>query len=288
LNDIDGTAFAVWAPNAEGVSVVGDFNSWDGRLHQMRVLGSSGIWEIFLPDITPGIRYKIEIRTRDGHRILRADPYARFAEVPPATASITYESSYAFSDEKWIKEREESEPFKRPLSVYEVHLASWKRKGPDGDELLSYRELAKPLADHVSKLGFTHVELMPIMEHPFGGSWGYQVTGYYAPTSRHGTPDDFRYLVDHLHQRGIGVLLDWVPAHFPRDEFALGRFDGTPLYEHAATVCGSMPWPPCSTSTTAARRVSGFPISTGAARISNPSPFCANSTRSCTGASPAS
>jgi 1,4-alpha-glucan branching enzyme len=241
LGGTDGTAFAVWAPNAEGVSVVGDFNTWDGRLHQMRVLGSSGIWEIFLPGVAPGVRYKIEIRTRDGHRILRADPYARWAEAPPATASVIHESNYSFSDEQWMRERREGDLFRRPLSIYEVHLGSWMRKGKNGRQSLTYRELAEPLADYVSKLGFTHVELMPIMEHPFGGSWGYQVSGYYAPTSRYGDPDDFRYLVDHLHQRGIGVLLDWVPAHFPRDEFALGRFDGTPLYEHADPRQGEHP-----------------------------------------------
>jgi 1,4-alpha-glucan branching enzyme len=241
VNGIEGVAFAVWAPNAVGVSVVGDFNSWDGRLHQMRVLGSSGIWEIFLPDIPLGSHYKIEIRTRGGHRILRADPYALWAEVPPKTASIVHESDFKFWDKQWMEERAQSEPYRKPLSIYELQLGSWRRSGPHGEETLGYRELAKPLAEYVRDLGFTHVELMPVMEHPFGGSWGYQVTGYYAPTSRHGTPDDLRFLIDHLHRNGIGVILDWVPAHFPRDDFALGRFDGTPLYEHADPRQGEHP-----------------------------------------------
>ncbi len=234
----EGTSFAVWAPNAQGVRVVGDFNSWDGRLHPMRSLGSSGVWELFLPEIGPGARYKYEIVTLQGHLQLRADPYAQATEVPPATASVVYQPSYEWGDDAWMTERAERTHVREPLSVYEVHLGSWKRA--DGGPL-SYRDLAHQLAEHVTSLGFTHVEFMPLAEHPFGGSWGYQVTGHFAPTARHGEPDDFRYLVDHLHQHGIGVIVDWVPAHFPKDEFALARFDGTALYEHEDPRKGEHP-----------------------------------------------
>ena len=224
-----GVAFAVWAPNAGGVRVVGEFNSWDGRLHPMRSLGGSGVWELFIPELGPGTRYKYEIVGADGRLMLRADPYAQATEVPPETASVVYESTYEWGDDAWLADRARRSHVTEPLSVYEVHAGSWRHQ--DGRPL-GYRELAHQLADHVSALGFTHVEFMPVAEHPFGGSWGYQVTGHFAPTSRFGEPDDFRYLVDHLHQRGIGVIVDWVPAHFPKDEFALARFDGMALYEH--------------------------------------------------------
>jgi len=223
LGDVVGTAFAVWAPNARAVRVIGDFNHWQGATHAMRSLGDSGVWELFVPGVGAGTRYKFEILGRDGSWRQKADPLAKGTEVPPATASVVVESHFAWSDDEWISARSSSDPHTGPLSIYEVHLGSW-RQG------LSYRDLATQLTDYVLDLGFTHVELMPVSEHPFGGSWGYQVSSYYAPTSRFGHPDDFRFLVDTLHSAGIGVLLDWVPAHFPKDEWALARFDGTPLY----------------------------------------------------------
>jgi 1,4-alpha-glucan branching enzyme len=225
LGEIRGTSFAVWAPNARAVRVVGDFNYWQGATHALRTLGSSGVWELFVPGVGPGERYKFQILGRDGAWREKADPMARGTELPPATASVVVESTHEWSDDQWLAARAAIDPHTRPMSVYEVHLASW-RQG------LSYRDLATELTEYVTSLGFTHVELLPVAEHPFGGSWGYQVSSYYAPTSRFGHPDDFRYLVDRLHQAGIGVILDWVPAHFPKDEWALGRFDGTPLYEH--------------------------------------------------------
>ncbi len=238
---VDGVAFSVWAPNARAVRVVGDWNGWDGRVHPMRLLGASGVWELFVPLVEPGARYKFEVVGADGRLTLRADPMARFAEVPPSTASIVVgPSSHEWADDEWMAARP-AQPFDGRLSVYEVHLASWRRNPLEGNRSLTYRELAVELADHVEALGFTHVELLPVAEHPFGGSWGYQVTGYYAPTSRFGTPDDFRFLVDTLHQRGIGVIVDWVPAHFPRDDFALARFDGTALYEHDDPRQGAHP-----------------------------------------------
>jgi 1,4-alpha-glucan branching enzyme len=229
-----GTAFAVWAPNARGVRVVGDFNYWDGRAHPMRSLGGAGVWELYVPGVSPGTRYKYSICGPDGVWREKADPMATLAETPPATASVVYESTYEWSDGEWMTARAARQPVTSPLSVYEVHLGSW-RPG------LSYRQLAAELAAYVTDLGFTHVEFLPVAEHPFGGSWGYQVTSYYAPTSRYGTPDDFRFLVDTLHQAGIGVIVDWVPAHFPRDSWALAEFDGTPLYEHADPRLGSHP-----------------------------------------------
>jgi 1,4-alpha-glucan branching enzyme len=232
--DITGTSFAVWAPNAQGVRIVGDFNYWDGRAHPMRSLGSSGVWELFVPDIGDGTRYKYEILGRDGVWRQKADPMAFLAETPPATASVVFTSGHDWQDDAWMARRPERDAHDSPMSAYEVHLGSW-RKG------LSYRELAEQLVDYVQELGFTHVEFMPVAEHPFGGSWGYQVTSYYAPTSRFGSPDDFRYLVDRLHQAGIGVIIDWVPAHFPKDAWALARFDGTPLYEHADPRRGEHP-----------------------------------------------
>jgi 1,4-alpha-glucan branching enzyme len=230
-----GVAFAVWAPSAQGVRVVGDFTGWgahDGW--PMRSLGASGIWEIFVPGASVGHRYKYRILGRDGAWREKADPLAARTEVPPATASVVYESTYDWKDADWLQRRAQTRLFEEPMSVYEVHLGSW-RPG------LSYRELADQLTEYVTDLGFTHVEFLPVMEHPFGGSWGYQVTGFYAPTARFGDPDDFRYLVDRLHQAGIGVILDWVPAHFPRDEWALARFDGTPLYEHGDPRRGEHP-----------------------------------------------
>ncbi len=241
VQGVVGVAFAVWAPNAAGVSVVGDFNGWDGRLNMMRMLGSSGIWEIFVPDLMPGTRYKYEIRTRDGALMLKTDPFATWMEVPPGTASIVYRVIQPFTDEDWIKHRATRDALRSPISIYEVHLGSWRRVPAEGNRSLTYREMAHELGDYVTDLGFTHVELMPVMEHPFAGSWGYQVTGYFAPTARFGTPDDFRYLIDSLHSRGIGVILDWVPAHFPTDAFSLARFDGTALYEHLDPRSGFQP-----------------------------------------------
>ncbi len=241
---MDGTAFAVWAPNAKAVRVVGDWNSWDGRLHPMRSLGASGVWELFVPGVAPGARYKYELVTADNRLVLKADPMAFSAEVPPATASVvTAPPAYEWTDGDWLEARSRVDLLRSPMSVYELHLGSWRYTddGSGGRRPLDYRELAEQLPEHVATLGFTHVELMPVAEHPFSGSWGYQVTGYYAPTSRFGSPDDFRALVDALHRRGIGVIVDWVPAHFPRDEFALARFDGTALYEHDDPRRGSHP-----------------------------------------------
>jgi 1,4-alpha-glucan branching enzyme len=231
---VRGTSFAVWAPNAHGVRVIGDFNHWDGRGHPMRSLGGSGVWELLIPGVEPGARYKYEIRGPDGQWRRKADPMANATEAPPATASVVYASSYQWQDTDWMAARGRREPTRQPLSIYEVHLGSW-RPG------LTYRQLAEELTGYVTDMGFTHVEFLPVAEHPFGGSWGYQVTSYYAPTARFGHPDDFRYLVDRLHQAGIGVILDWVPAHFPRDDWALARFDGTALYEHADPRQGEHP-----------------------------------------------
>ncbi|WP_326591514.1 1,4-alpha-glucan branching enzyme [Streptomyces brevispora] len=223
---VTGTRFTVWAPNARGVRVAGDFNYWDGTGFPMRSLGSSGVWELFLPAIGEGALYKFDICRPDGSHTLRADPMARHAEVPPANASVVTASHHVWRDQEWMARRGDVPVHEAPLSVYEVHLPSW-RPG------LTYRQLSEQLPAYVRDLGFTHVELMPVSEHPFGGSWGYQVTGFFAPTSRMGTPDDFRFLVDALHRAGIGVIVDWVPAHFPRDEWALAEFDGRPLYEHS-------------------------------------------------------
>ena len=239
-----GTAFAVWAPNARAVRVVGDWNSWDGRLHPMRSLGQSGVWELYVPGVGPGARYKYELVGADNRLVLKADPMALSAEVPPATASVvTAAPAHEWNDREWLDARAVADLIGSPLSIYEVHLGSWRwtDDGAGGRRPLTYRELADQLPQHVASLGFTHVELMPVAEHPFSGSWGYQVTGYYAPTSRYGTPDDFRALVDALHRRGIGVIVDWVTAHFPRDDFALARFDGTALYEHEDPRRGSHP-----------------------------------------------
>jgi 1,4-alpha-glucan branching enzyme len=222
---VSGVSFAVWAPNARAVRVTGDLNGWDGAQHAMRSLGSSGVWELFVPGLTAGSTYKYEILTADGHWIEKADPMARQAEVPPATASVVTESSYAWADDAWIAARSARTVHDAPMSTYELHLGSWR-------EGLGYVAAADALVDYVRDMGFTHVEFLPLAEHPFGGSWGYQVSGYYAPTSRFGSPDELRFLIDRLHQAGIGVIMDWVPGHFPKDAFALARFDGAPLYEH--------------------------------------------------------
>jgi 1,4-alpha-glucan branching enzyme len=234
LGEVEGTAFAVWAPNARAVRVVGDLNHWQGVSHAMRSLGDCGVWEIFVPGVGAGARYKFEILGSDGHWRQKADPLAKGTEVPPATASVVVESVFSWGDDPWIEARRTHDAHGGPMSIYEVHLGSW-RQG------LSYRDLASQLTEYVLDLGFTHVEFLPVSEHPFGGSWGYQVSSYYAPTSRFGHPDDFRYLVDTLHRAGIGVLLDWVPAHFPKDEWALARFDGGPLYEHPDPQRGEQP-----------------------------------------------
>jgi 1,4-alpha-glucan branching enzyme len=233
VEKVGGVLFSVWAPNAERVSVVGDFNRWDGRIHPMRVRGGSGVWELFIPDIQPGVPYKFEIRNRNsGEILLKSDPYGRAFEQRPKTASLVIEPSvYEWQDEEWLQARAQADWLHAPMSIYEVHLGSWQR-GVEG-EFLSYRELGKRLVDYVLEMGYTHIELLPISEHPYDPSWGYQTTGYYAPTSRFGEPDDFRWLVDHCHRNGIGVFLDWVPAHFPKDAHGLARFDGEPLYEHA-------------------------------------------------------
>ena len=226
MGEVHGTSFAVWAPNARAIRLTGDFNHWDGTAYPMRALGSSGIWELFVPGVGENATYKYEILGADGYRRSKADPLARATECPPATASVVTRSHYTWSDQEWMDTRaRNTSPQDGPMSIYEVHLGSW-RQG------LSYTELAEHLVNYVRDIGFTHVEFLPVAEHPYGPSWGYQVTGYYAPTSRFGSPDEFRYLVDRLHQEGIGVIVDWVPAHFPKDGFALGRFDGQPLYEH--------------------------------------------------------
>jgi 1,4-alpha-glucan branching enzyme len=234
VGGIDGTLFAVWAPNAERVSVVGDFNAWDGRCHPMRIRGQSGVWELFLPEMRVG-PYKFELRNRETGDIgLKSDPYAKFTERRPATASLIMpESGYIWGDQDWLADRSRRDWKSAPMSTYEVHLGSWRRRGDN--HFLNYGELASQLVGYVTKLGFTHVELLPVSEHPLDESWGYQTTGYFSPTSRHGTPDEFRAFVDHCHQQNVGVLLDWVPAHFPRDAHALAKFDGTSLYEYHDT-----------------------------------------------------
>ena len=228
--DADGAHFAVWAPNAQAVSVIGEFNGWDPAAHPLNPRwDSSGIWERYVPGVRQGAAYKFRIGPRSGGAFDKADPFAVHAETPPKTASVVWDLGYTWNDEEWMGRRAKANGHGAPISVYEVHLGSWRRR--DGRPL-SYREMAHELADYVTTMGFTHVELMPISEHPFYGSWGYQCTGFFAPTARYGTPQDLKYLVDHLHQRGIGVLLDWVPSHFPDDPHGLSRFDGTGLYEH--------------------------------------------------------
>ena len=245
MDGVQGTSFAVWAPNARRVSVIGDFNGWDGRIFPMRALGSSGVHEIFIPDIAPGALYKYELMTREGMIRVKTDPYAFKLEQSPGTASIVEaEGTYQWQDTDWMAKRATKDHYailREPVYIYEVHIGSWARVPEEGSRPLSYREIAPRLAEYVHALGFTHIELLPIMEHPFYGSWGYQVSGYYAPTSRYGTPDDFRFFVDTMHEHGIGVILDWVPAHFPKDDYALRRFDGTALYEHADPRLGEHP-----------------------------------------------
>jgi len=235
LGGVNGTTFAVWAPNAKRVAVVGDFNDWDGRRHPMRLRSGVGIWEIFIPGAGPGAKYKFEIKDANGARLpLKMDPYSFATELRPQTASLVYEENdYQWDDEQWMANRHLRSHRRAPISVYEVHLGSWKRMAEQDNRFLTYRELAEQLIPYVKDMGFTHIELLPISEHPFDGSWGYQPIGLYAPTSRFGSPADFKYFVDRCHQAGIGVLLDWVPAHFPSDQHGLGRFDGTALYEHA-------------------------------------------------------
>ncbi|HEX7084971.1 MAG TPA: 1,4-alpha-glucan branching protein GlgB [Vicinamibacterales bacterium] len=234
VGGIAGVHFAVWAPNAQRVSVIGDFNRWDGRVHPMRQLVPSGVWELFIPGLADGERYKFEVRTHAGHLLHKADPYARFFEVPPRSAAIVCRTDgYAWQDQAWMEARQAAGAWlAAPMSVYEVHLPSWRTVPEEDNRPLTYRELADHLVPYVKDLGFTHIELMPVLEHPYGGSWGYQVLGYFAPTSRLGHPHDFKYFVDRCHQAGLGVILDWVPAHFPKDAHGLARFDGTALYEH--------------------------------------------------------
>ncbi len=234
IDGIEGTTFHVWAPNAQRVSVVGDFNHWDGRANVMRKLLGSGVWEIFLPGVGEGAHYKFEVKGCHGGLVLKSDPFAFFSQHGLQTASLVFNlDQYRWEDDAWMAARKTKEWPRSAISVYEVHLGSWRRKAEEGNRFLSYRELADELIDYVASMGYTHLELMPVAEHPFEGSWGYQVTGYFAPTSRFGTPDEFRYFVDRAHQRGIGVILDWVPGHFPKDIHGLAEFDGTDLYEHA-------------------------------------------------------
>lgn len=251
LDGMEGVHFAVWAPDALRVSVTGDFNFWDGRRHPMKKLGNSGIYELFIPGLRVGEKYKYEIKTRQKEPVLKADPYAFYSELRPATASVVWDSgTYRWNDGEWMKKRRSTDLKKQPVSVYEVHLGSWMQK-PDvqdeagiavnGSRFYNYRELTVKLAAYVKEMGYTHVELLPVMEHPLDASWGYQITGYYAPTSRFGTPDDFRAFVDHMHSEGIGVILDWVPAHFPRDAHGLAAFDGTCVYEHRDPRQGLQP-----------------------------------------------
>ena len=243
IDGIAGTAFAVWAPAARSVSVVGDFDSWDGRIHPMRSMGTGGIWELFIPGVGAGQNYKYEIKTTEGELLLKADPFAQETEIPPKTASVIVAPQHQWStaDADWLKARASQQPLGEAMSIYEVHLGSWRLNSLEDNRSLTYEELADELSAYALDLGFTHIELLPVMAHPFSGSWGYQVTGYYAPTPNYGSPDDMRAFVDRLHSRGLGVILDWVPAHFPRDQFALARFDGTALYEHDDPRRGAHP-----------------------------------------------
>ncbi len=246
IDGVKGTYFAVWAPNARRVSVVGDFNMWDGALNPMQLHPASGIYELFMPDVLPGAVYKFQILTRDGEILYKADPYGNYAQMRPDNANIVTDlTKYKWTDTAWMEERNKLsrvDRIKKPMSIYECHLGSWKKEVEDSDfGFYNYRELAKMLGDYVKDMGYTHIEVMGIAEYPFDGSWGYQVTNYYAPTSRYGTPEDFMYFVDYLHKQGIGVILDWVPAHFPRDAHGLGRFDGMPLYEHPDPRKGEHP-----------------------------------------------
>ena len=246
IDGVEGTAFGVWAPFAERVSVVGDFNHWDGRRHMMNKIDDTGVFELFIPGVQAGELYKYEILQYGGNVVLKADPYAFAAQKRPDNASVVADiGSFSWNDEKWLKKREKQDLSQMPLSIYEVHLGSWKKPVIEGMEQMecfyNYRELAPMLAAYVQDMHYTHIELMPVMEHPFDGSWGYQVTGYYAPTARYGTPEDFAYFMNYMHEKGIGVILDWVPAHFPKDEFGLAKFDGTCLYEHQDPRQGEHP-----------------------------------------------
>ncbi|MFN0146589.1 MAG: 1,4-alpha-glucan branching protein GlgB [Dehalococcoidia bacterium] len=242
-----GTRFAVWAPNADAVSLIGEFNGWDGSTHPLHPQGSSGIWEAFLPGITGPTLYKFAVTSQGGNfHAEKSDPFAFHCEIAPKSASVTWDMTYQWEDQDWMATRAASNSRSAPMSIYELHIGSWRRVLEEGNRSLSYRELAPQLAEHMTEMGFTHVEFMPVMEHPFFGSWGYQVTGYFAPSSAYGTPQDFMYLVDYLHQQGIGVILDWVPSHFPNDPHALAYFDGTHLYEHADPRQGFHPeWRSC-------------------------------------------
>jgi 1,4-alpha-glucan branching enzyme len=234
INNVEGTYFAVWAPDAERVSVLGNFNKWNDSSHLLSPRGSSGIWEGFFPGIGKGELYKYHVRSRfKGYRVNKTDPFAIFNEIPPKTASIVWDLNYGWNDREWLEHRGERNGLDKPMAIYEIHLGSWRRRPEDGNRSLSYRELAEELPRYVNQLGFTHVEFLPIMDHPFFGSWGYQTTGYFAPSGNYGTPQDLMALIDALHQHGIGVIFDWVPSHFPTDEHGLGFFDGTHLFEHA-------------------------------------------------------
>ncbi|MBI5208130.1 MAG: 1,4-alpha-glucan branching protein GlgB [Candidatus Firestonebacteria bacterium] len=233
INNVNGVTFAVWAPNAVRVSVIGEFNCWDGRVHMMHILGNSGVWEIFIPEINYGSIYKFEILTKTGSILVKSDPYSLYSEVRPKTASCVYNiDKYIWQDSEWMDKRQRVNPLNKPVNIYEVHLGSWMRVPEENHRFLTYRELAERLVSYVLEMGYTHIELLPIAEHPLDRSWGYQVTGYYSPTSRFGTPDDFMYFVDYCHKNNIGVIVDWVPAHFPKDGHSLIRFDGTCIYEH--------------------------------------------------------
>jgi 1,4-alpha-glucan branching enzyme len=239
MGEVEGVRFIVWAPNAARVSVVGNFNCWDGRRHSMRIMGNSGIWELFIPGLSSGEIYKYEIKAQNGDVFLKLDPYANQTEMRPNTAGIVPSNQeFQWTDEQWLKQRQEQNWLEAPVNIYEVHLSSWQHPSlrkidPNNeDDFHNYRDLAHALADYILDMGYTHLELLPVAEYPFDPSWGYQVTGFYSPTARYGTPEDFAYFVNHLHEKGIGVILDWVPAHFPKDAFSLGRFDGTALYEH--------------------------------------------------------
>src|SRR6185369_3018201 len=234
LNGVQGTNFAVWAPDAERVCVTGGFNAWNNESHPLQPRGQSGIWEGFIPNIGKGEIYKYHVVSRyHGYQVDKADPFAFHAENAPKTGSIVWDLDYEWRDGQWMAERARKNSLSAPVSIYEVHLGSWQRVPEDNNRSLSYREIAPKLAEYVEKMGFTHVEFLPLTEHPFYGSWGYQTTGYFAATSRYGTPQELMYLIDYLHQRGIAVILDWVPSHFPTDDWALGYFDGTHLYEHS-------------------------------------------------------
>jgi 1,4-alpha-glucan branching enzyme len=241
VQDQQGVNFALWAPNAQSIQVVGDFNQWDGRAHTMRKQIPSGVWELFVPNVQTGMNYKYRVRSLDGRVIDKADPFAFYSEVPPRTASIVHSLSYQWNDASWLDERAQNRILQKPISIYEVHLGSWRKCEGTNHGWLNYRELAHQLVEYCQQMGFTHLELLPISEHPFSGSWGYQTTGYFSATSRYGTPEDFMYFVDYCHQNSIGVIIDWVPAHFPKDALGLYRFDGSALYEHEDPRQGEHP-----------------------------------------------